>query len=174
MDAEDFEYFEGGEREGRILFGRGERREISGTRPSNSQRGTRNWKPYVLPSQSRADVAGTCAPRVKCDPALDRNDHRSRDNIVSTALRRGHTAVANAGADAAPDSGRAGLSRSAGKYRPAGLGEAGRRHHFTTGETATPRWQHYPAARRWGRSFADRGCAPKDSRLAARPWRYHR
>src|SRR6266700_4771460 len=143
MDAEDFGHFESGKREGRVFFGGNERRKISGARATNRERRPRDREPHILSSEPRAGLAGARPSRIECDAVAARNNHWSRDDIVPSAVRRRHAAVANERADAAANRGGTWLPRRFGKYRSARLGEAGRGHHFATSETATAGRQHH-------------------------------
>src|SRR5215471_1797905 len=155
MDAASARHLEEGECKGRVLRGWSERGKISGTRPANCQRRARDREPHLLSSKSRARVAGACAPGTKRDAVADRNDHRQGDDFVSSTLRRRYSAVADERVDAAANRAGIELSRGSRKYRSAGLGKAGRGHHFATGETATPRRQHHLVTRRGRGSFAN-------------------
>src|SRR2546423_5292653 len=147
MDPEDFGYLEIGERKGRIFFGGSERRKISGTCSANRERRPRDRKPHLLSSESGAGVAGAYPAGIERDTAAYRKHYRPRDDAVSSALRRRHATVADERIDAVANRAGTELSRGARKYRSAGLGEAGRGHHFATREAAAARWQHYSIAR---------------------------
>src|ERR1700736_4201158 len=137
MDTEDPGHFENGKCKGRVLLGWSERRKVSGAGQANCQRRTRDREPHLLSSEPGAGLARARPARTECDPAFDRNNYRTRDHVVSSALRRRHAAITDERADAAADRAGIELSGCSRKYRPTGLGEAGRRHHSAARQAAT-------------------------------------
>src|SRR5437879_2247054 len=101
MDTEDPRYPESGKREGRFLPRRGAGRGISGPRPAHRRGGTRDWEPHLLPSESRALLAGAYSGGAERDAVVARNNYRSLDDVVPAALRRRHQPVENYRAGAA-------------------------------------------------------------------------
>src|SRR5436309_4255843 len=90
MDAEDSGHSESSKRKSDVFRGGSKRRALSGSCSPYRRRRTRDWEPHLLPSESRAVLAGAHPAGAERDAAIARNHHRPRHNIVPAALRRGH------------------------------------------------------------------------------------
>src|ERR1051325_9249979 len=88
MDAESFRHSQSSKRKGHVFRCWSKRRTLSVDCPSNRQRRTRDREPYLLSSEPGALLAGTYSPGVERHAAVTRNDYRSRDDVISSAIQR--------------------------------------------------------------------------------------
>src|SRR5437660_12489683 len=146
MDAKDPGYSESRERKSRLFPGGRERGTVPGSCSSHCERRTRNREPHLLSPEPGALLAGAHPAGVERNPALARNDNRSRDHIIPPAVRGGYRPDAAERAGSAENCGRPQLSRGPGEYRPTRLGKARDGYHPAARETATARWQRDLAA----------------------------